>query len=395
MLLVSQSISDCVIESNISYGHQTDHSLVEINIRDPNYQRGRGTWKLNNKVLEETAYQEGIKQTVSQTLEESPCLALDDVWTAIKRNCTNFSKKYCRSKCSLEKDRLNKLCVAVENLQDDLNTNPSNQDALNSLQQINHEIRRIDKTKTEASIFRSRAKWFREGELSTKFFFSLEKRRYLEKNMNCVIDDNGNIINDRDQILDEQTKFYTRLYSKNPNAKFTLSREDWEPKLSPVEQMSCEQPLSTDEIFDAIMTLRSGKCPGLNGLTIEFYRKFFKILREPLLKMYEQAFANSILPLSTRRGVMSLLPKRGKDSRYLKHRRALVLLNYDYKILAKAMDNRLRVVLDNIIDVTQTDFVKGRNITDNIRKTLDIIEYCKLTKQTSSNSKCGHGKMFR
>ena len=89
----------------------------------------------------------------------------------------------------------------------DLLENPGNEDALKSLEQVNNQIKHMEWIKTEASIFRSRAKWFRDGEVSSKFFFALEKRNYLSKNMKCVIDDDGKVISDQKGILDEQTRF--------------------------------------------------------------------------------------------------------------------------------------------------------------------------------------------
>ena len=57
--------------------------------------------------------------------------------------------------------------------------------------------------------------------------------------------------------------------------------------------------------------------------------------------------------------------------------RPLTLLNNDYKILAKALDNRLREVLTDIIGRDQTGFVHGRRISHNIRKLLDLMDYTK------------------
>ena len=60
--------------------------------------------------------------------------------------------------------------------------------------------------------------------------------------------------------------------------------------------------------------------------------------------------------------------------------RPLTLLNNDYKILAKALDNRLREVLPNLINEDQTGFIKGRKISHNVRKSLDIIDYLSKKK---------------
>ena len=80
---------------------------------------------------------------------------------------------------------------------------------------IEHNIRR-----TDAAIFRSRCKWALHGEISSKYFFALEKHNYRAKNMNSVIFDGSEISYDQGIILDKQTKFFKSLYCHDANTKF-------------------------------------------------------------------------------------------------------------------------------------------------------------------------------
>ena len=157
--------------------------------------------------------------------------------------------------------------------------------------------------------------------------------------------------------------------------RFALTREPEEKCLDLSEKIFCDQELTEGEIFDAIMTLKPNKVPGLDGFTPDFYRKLFKYLKGRLMKMYQFSFDTGILPMSVQRGVISLIPKKLKDTRKICNMRPLVLLNTDFKILSKALDNRIRTVLPNIINHNQSGFLKGRNISFNIRKSLDIIDY--------------------
>ena len=123
------------------------------------------------------------------------------------------------------------------------------------------------------------------------------------------------------------------------------------------------------------MTLKSNKVPRLDGLTEEFYRKFWKIIAPELMSMFQYSYDQGILLESVHQGLISLLPKKNKDTHYVKNMRPLTLLNNDYKILAKALDNRLREVLPSLINHDQTGFIKGLKISHNVRKSLDIMDF--------------------
>lgn len=57
------------------------------------------------------------------------------------------------------------------------------------------------------------------------------------------------------------------------------------------------------------------------------------------------------------------------------------MLNIDYKIASKVIAQRLTKHLDKIIHPNQTGFVKGRNISENTRTLLDILDYLKQTNK--------------
>ena len=64
---------------------------------------------------------------------------------------------------------------------------------------------------------------------------------------------------------------------------------------------------------------------------------------------------------------------------FFENYRPISLLTTDYKLIAKTMANRLKLVLDDLIHEDQNGFMKGRNIgcniPRNIRTIIDLIEY--------------------
>ena len=72
--------------------------------------------------------------------------------------------------------------------------------------------------------------------------------------------------------------------------------------------------------------------------------------------------------------MISLLPKKNKDTLLLKNWRPITFLNIDYKIATKCIAKRLEKVLPMLIDRDQTGYVKKRFIGENIRLICDVIE---------------------
>ena len=83
------------------------------------------------------------------------------------------------------------------------------------------------------------------------------------------------------------------------------------------------------------------------------------------------------MSVEKKRAIISLLPKKEKDRLFLKNWRLISLLNVDYKILAKALTNRLTTFLPLLIDEDQTGYVKQRFIGNNIRIIEDVVIYTK------------------
>ncbi len=91
--------------------------------------------------------------------------------------------------------------------------------------------------------------------------------------------------------------------------------------------------------------MASGRAPGIDGLSIDFYKCFWNILGSDLHGVLLECLSSSSLPVSRQRAAQSLLPKKG-DLALLKNWRPVALLCTDYKVLSRALSNRLKSVLE-------------------------------------------------
>ena len=94
-----------------------------------------------------------------------------------------------------------------------------------------------------------------------------------------------------------------------------------------------------------------------------------------MVKSFNYGFHKGELSISQRQSIIRLIPKKNKNLLYLKNWRPISLLNVDYKIASKALALRLKKVLSAVINNTQTGYVEGRFISENIRLISDILNF--------------------
>lgn len=260
---------------------------------------------------------------------------------------------------------------------------------------LENELHALETVICNGAILRSKSQWAMEGERSTKFFLTLERQRQENNVIKCLFDKGNNTVTDPYLIMQRIHEFYSDLYKYSDinhdalnNILNNLS------KVSENEKKMCDDSIKTDEIKTALFAMKTGKSPGKDGLTAEFYRTFYDIFQPLFIRLFNQIEQNNIMPRSMRRGVISLFYKNKGDKRDIANFRPISLLNVDYKILAKIMANRLKHVLPFIINPNQTCCVPGRDISDNVFNIRDVIDYVEYTQSQGFLIKFDQRKAF-
>ena len=148
----------------------------------------------------------------------------------------------------------------------------------------------------------------------------------------------GSFTKDYHEILNLQYEFYQDLYSEDKSVNFTI-RNDSGVMLSEILREEMDQSMSVNELYDGLMTLKPRKTPDCDGLGLAFYKVFWSEISDLLLEVYNQAILEGKLNPSGRRGIINLIPKKNREDYHIKNWRPITLLNYEYKIFAKAISN--------------------------------------------------------
>ncbi|CAM2107093.1 unnamed protein product [Caretta caretta] len=180
------------------------------------------------------------------------------------------------------------------------------------------------------------------------FFYALEKTRGAKKHVTCLLAEDSTPFTEPEEMCGRAQGFYASLFSPDltdPSACRVL----WEelPMVSASDRDRLELPLTLAEFLKALHRMPTNKSPGMDGLTVEFYRVFWDVLGPDLVTIWAESLQSGVLPLSC---------------------------STDYKIVAKAILLRLGSVLVDVIHPDQTYTVLDRSIFDNLFMVWDLLE---------------------
>ena len=291
-----------------------------------------------------------------------------------------FTLQYSKKKARIERDKEKDLQIKMNNLQEKLSTSKNDHKLLNEYNAVKVQLDKILNKKIEGNILRSKARWYEHGEKNTNYFLNLEKRNFLRKKISKLKLSNGEETEDPKEILEEEKSFYKKLYtSKNvdpENSEFDIFFNN--NLLTPLtEELSkkCEGMLSEKECHLALKDMENCKSPGSDGLSSEFYKVFWDDINLDVVASLNYSFEKRQMSICQKRGIITLVLKKDKQTNLLGNLRPISLLNTDYKIARKAIAKRLEAVLPNVINANQTGYIKGRFIGENVRLISDIINY--------------------
>ena len=135
--------------------------------------------------------------------------------------------------------------------------------------------------------------------------------------------------------------------------------------LSTEDAVGLEKPFEEDEVTGVLHGFVGDKTPGPDGFPMAFFQFCWNIVRSNIMQVLNYFHEMGSFKRSLNATFLTLFPKIF-DAIEVKDFRPFSLVGWIYKILAKILANRLRLVLPNIISLSQNAFVQGRQILDSV-----------------------------
>lgn len=352
----------------------SDHSIFSMVFDYPFgcMERGSSYWKLNFLLLEESC----AKFRIEQNLLDIELDFSIEKWEVFKNEISRYFKWLGKIIAFERKSKEKSLERSIIEIRKEAAEQPQNIDIKMKHQKLLLEKQTIETRKAKQIIFSThykdliedrvsvtRAKTLKKMSANTRIFLELKKQ-------------DGTIVKTNTEILYEVTTYFEKLFLQGLNYPDAQNRiiNSIDKKLDEFENLQLKGPITADEVKSAISSFKNNKCPGLDGLPIEFYKSHSRFI-PCLVLLYNKIFENESVPGKFLQGVISLLYKEKGEKNELKNWRPLTMLNADYKILAKVLTNRLKTVMKRLVSVDQSCAVQGRDIRDNIFTVFNLVNF--------------------
>ena len=143
---------------------------------------------------------------------------------------------------------------------------------------------------------------------SRKLIESLKTEEGVIENLEADI-----ILKGKDSINMYIEKYYEKLYQRED---FDVEYQEWflrlvNDTLTDNEINSLGENVTNDEIFKAIKDMNINKAPGLDGIPIEFYLKYWDIIKPELTEVFKNVISGTLLNDNQRKAIITLIPKEG------------------------------------------------------------------------------------
>lgn len=357
----------------------TDHSMVQCFVFLNSIKPKSAYWQLNVNLLSDKRFREMFKvfwgefKTTKETF-----ISLRQWWDfgkiQIKQFCIQYTQNVTKE-TTLVMDTLEADILKLQNLAESTGA----QNYFNSLVNKKTQLADLLGLKTQGALVRSRFQRLNQMDAPSRFFFNLEKKNGQSRAIHALRSESGRLLSNPAEIRKRAVVFYENLYKNEVGENCASENEFFDdlPQVPEKANAEISGALSEGELYKALQGMESGKTPGIDGLPVDWYKSFWAELKGDLLEVLNESLAKGQLPLSCRRAVLTLLPKKG-DLTDIKCWRPVSLLCSDYKLLSKVLANRLAGVMNYVIHPDQTYCVPGRSIFDNVSLIRDVFEVSKM-----------------
>ena len=230
---------------------------------------------------------------------------------------------------------------------------------------------------------RSHIEWLKEGDRNTRYFHCMANQRNKHNYILGLEDDLGLWLEDEEQMGHLASNHFEAMFTTSNPVGFDDILCGLTPTVTAEMNSSLDRPFVAEEVQRALHQMALLTTPGPDGMSPIFYKSYWHIVGKDVTEVVLNALNSSFVPDSLNSTFITLIPKI-KDPKKVSDFRPISLCNVVYKLIAKVLVNRLKLILPYVVSDSQSAFLSGRLITDNVLVAFETLYYLKRRTQGKS-----------
>ena len=226
---------------------------------------------------------------------------------------------------------------------------------------------------------RSRKKWLRWGDKNTSFFHLSATQRRRRNLISEIKDNHGNRYNSEEDIARTFEDHFVSLFSSSHPTEFDSALSGVDRVVTDEMNAELVREFTAEEVDTALKQMAPSTAPGPDGMSPLFYQSCWDLVGSDVSQAILSCLNSGSLLKAVNHTYITLIPKTQTPQK-VSDFRPISLCNVIYKILSKVITNRLKHILPKIISETQSAFVPGRLITDNILVAFETLHHMKTAR---------------
>ncbi|GJU18478.1 hypothetical protein Tco_1146444 [Tanacetum coccineum] len=253
-------------------------------------------------------------------------------------------------------DRVNRLHVELDEAQKAIDHNPSC-----SLLRDEHahyllSFKEASLDKERFLRHKSKIEWLNAGDANTAYFHRIVKSK-CARNRIEMVRDSSNVLHEGNAVPSDFVSHYEQFLGL-------------EGASTPLD----DQGLFTRVLAKiyALFSMGDDKALGPDGFTIAFFKKSWDIMGSEITNAVRGFFSNGKLLKELNHTIISLISKVSTPAKITDYR-PISYCNVLFKCISKIIANRIKEDLGDLVSINQSTFVPGRQISDNILLTQELM----------------------
>jgi hypothetical protein len=261
----------------------SDHRPISL-MFEPQKNWGPIPFRFNPLWMDRPEFLPSISQIWNQWIIGSP----NYIWEQKLKLVKGFLKEWEKTSSNPIQNKVKEKKLQLEKIQEEMETKEVQQSHIMTEQKIHKEY--IQALNEEEIIWRlkSRSLWLKAGDQNTSFFHRQSKVRLWSNQISEIKTLEGEIIKDFDQIKQQTTNHFHKLYTSNGRSEEDLvdSLLSHIPrKITDEDNLNLNRQIEEAEILKAINQFNEDKALGPDGFTLHFYKKCWHIIKQDFTRM--------------------------------------------------------------------------------------------------------------